>query len=56
LQNVIATLLKEARLKNDGLAWLSDQISVWMEINLEKTRPFRNLEANYKHVKEYKDK
>jgi len=40
LQSVIATLLKEARLKKDGLAWLSDQISVWMEMNMEKTRPF----------------
>jgi len=47
LQSMVQTLLKEARLKEDGLAWL--------EMNLEKTGTFRNLEANYKSVKGYKD-
>jgi len=55
LQNMVKTLLKEAKLKEDGLAWLPDQISVWMEMNLEKTGTFQNLEANYKGVKECKD-
>jgi len=55
LQNLLRTLMKEARLKKDGLTWLSDQISVWMEANLDKTGSLRNLEANYKSIKEYKE-
>jgi len=50
LQFQLTSWFRQAELKLDGLAWLSDQIGLWMAEHLGRTGTFRNLEPCYRRV------
>jgi len=39
----------------DGLAWVSEKIMIWMQMNLSKTGQYRTLEASFKRVEGYRE-
>jgi len=55
LQRELTGLFEQAKHKKDGLAWVSDKSSVWMEMNLSKSGQYRTLEASFRKVQGYKE-
>jgi len=55
LQRELTDLFEQAKHKKDGMAWVSDKITVWMEMNLSRTGQYRTLEASFRKIQGYKE-